>query len=69
MKKKFQRKGAPPKVPGGFSKVLYIRANEDLLSALDAIAARERQEHPGRVISRADIAREMLYKAAKSASG
>lgn len=62
--KKTQKKGAPTKAPGGLSKVLYIRASEDLLDALDELVERERQSHPGRSVSRADVAREILYQRA-----
>ena len=43
--------------------MLYVRAPADLLHALDALAERKRQQHPGLTFSRADIAREVLYKA------
>ena len=62
-----QRKGAPPKVAGGLSKVLYIRASKDLLDALDGLVEKERETRPGRVISRADIARDILHQAVRTA--
>ena len=57
--------GAPTKAPGGLDKVLFVRANEDLLDALDVLVERERIERPGRAVSRADVARELLYLAVK----
>jgi hypothetical protein len=61
-----RRKGAPPKAVGGLSKVLYIRASEDLLDALDAIVEKERKVRPGLSLSRADVARDMLYQAVQA---
>lgn len=63
---KAQKRGAPPKVAGGLSKVLYVRANDDLLDALDALVEKERESRPGRVISRADVARDLLYRAVRT---
>ena len=61
---KIKRKvGAPRKAPGGLDKVLYVRATSDLLDRLDRIAEQERHAHPGRSVSRADIARELLHRA------
>lgn len=65
--KKLQKRGAPPKVAGGLSKVLYVRASDDLLNALDALVEKERGERPGRTISRADVARDLLYQAVRTA--
>ncbi len=61
------KRGAPPKVAGGLSKVLYVRASDDLLDALDALVEKERESRPGRAISRADIARDLLYQAVRTA--
>ncbi len=47
----------------GLSRVLFIRATPELLEALDRITAKERAENPGRVISRADVARGILHNA------
>ncbi len=60
--------GAPRKAPDGLSKVLYVRVPPDLLDALDAVVERERARHPGRGLSRADIARELLYEGAQKRS-
>lgn len=60
-KAKGKRKGgAPPKVVGGLDKVLYVRADQALLDGVDAYAEGQRKEHPGRHVSRADAARELL---------
>lgn len=58
-----RKPGAPRKSPAGLTEVLYIRATPDLIDALDLLAERERTASPGRGISRADVAREILYKA------
>lgn len=64
---KTQKRGAPPKVAGGLPKVLYVRASDDLLDALDALVEKERESRPGRAVSRADIARDLLYQAVRTA--
>lgn len=58
-----QRGGPPTKAPGGMDKVLFVRTSPDLLAALDAMVDRERRLRPGRTVSRADVARELLYRA------
>ena len=63
MGKPSRRGGAPRKAEGGLDRVLYIRADDRLLDALDQAAVRQRQEHPGRTVSRADVARELLHLA------
>lgn len=60
---KIQKRGAPPKVAGGLTKVLYVRANSDLIDALDKATEKERVAQRGMSISRADIARNLLYEA------
>ena len=63
MKSQVDRKRrAPQKAPGGLDRVIYVRAGDDLVQALDAAVKRERARHPGRTISRADVAREALYR-------
>ena len=63
------RGGAPRKAPGGLQKVLYVRVAPELLEALDGLVAKEAKRHPGRVVSRADVARELLYEATKKITG
>lgn len=60
---KTQQHGAPPKVAGGLNRVLYIRAGSDLIDALDRVVEKERMARRGVAISRADIARALLYEA------
>jgi hypothetical protein len=48
------------------NKVLFVRAPDDLLDALDEVVEREREARPGRTVSRADVARELLYAALKN---
>lgn len=57
-----RRGGAPRKAPGGLTAVLFVRCGRDLPDALDALARRAREAHPGRGVSRADVARELLYR-------
>lgn len=59
------RRGAPQKSPGGLKHVLYVRANDQLLDLLDRLVEQERIRRPGYSISRADVARELLYAAAR----
>jgi hypothetical protein len=56
-----RRGGAPTKAPGGLDRVLFVRASGDLLDALDALVEKQRAGRPG--LSRADVARELLYSA------
>lgn len=65
---KAPRRGAPRKVESGLNRVLYVRADEGLLEALDQVARTEQAAHPGRVVSRADVARELLHLALKHKS-
>ena len=44
-------------------KVLYVRVQRALLVALDKRLKEERRRNPGRIISRADLARELLLGA------
>jgi hypothetical protein len=61
------KKGAAPatkkKSTDNRDGALYLRAGPDLLAELDAIAEELRVERPGNAISRADVVRELLYKA------
>lgn len=41
--------------------MLFVRASGDLLDALDALVEKQRAGRPG--LSRADVARELLYSA------
>ncbi len=57
-------RGRPPtKAPGGLTEVLFVRTNKDLLNQLDQLVDLERERRKGRTISRADLARELLYRA------
>lgn len=57
---KKRKGGAPRKVAGGLDKVLYVRADQALLDGVDAYAEGQKKDHPGRHVSRADAARELL---------
>ena len=65
--KKERRGGAPRKAEHGLNKVLFVRADERLLEALDAVVQQQRMLHEGRTVSRADVARELLHRALKDA--
>ena len=53
-------------MPGGLRQVLFVRINLELLYGLDGLVERERQAHPGRIVTRADIVRDILYQAIKN---
>jgi hypothetical protein len=58
------RKGGPPrKAPEGLNKALFIRANSALLDRLDELCEQEKKRRPGIVLSRADVARSILWDA------
>lgn len=42
-------------------KVIFVRAELDLVRALDARLQEEREENPGQKISRSDLARRLMY--------
>ena len=54
--------GAPAKVAGGLGKVLFVRVNQELLDAIDHLVNQEREARPGRAVSRADVARDILSR-------
>ncbi|MCZ7681535.1 MAG: hypothetical protein M5U28_23160 [Sandaracinaceae bacterium] len=60
-----KKRGAPQKAPEGLNEVLFVRVSPDLIRRLDALVERERAERPGRAVSRADVAREILYNGTK----
>jgi hypothetical protein len=55
--------GASRKAPEGLAKVLFVRANQDLLDRLDELRQQRSAKNPGIVLSRADIARAILWEA------
>ena len=59
-KKANAKAGRPPTVEGGLSQVLYVRVAPELLEQIDERAAKERAARKGRVVSRADMIRELL---------
>jgi len=58
-----KRRSTPRKGPDGLDKVLFVRANQDLLDKLDLLRDRQSLERPGIVLSRADVARAILWDA------
>jgi len=50
------------KAPGGLDKVLYVRADAELLDRLDRLQ-QQRSKQAGVVLSRADVARALLREA------
>jgi len=59
--------GAPKKDTDVLDKVLFVRASKGLLDALDGLRARQAEQRPGVVLSRADVARTILWKAIRRA--
>lgn len=55
----------PRKAPDGLDKVLFVRANQDLLDKLNQLLERRQRENPGLTLSRADVARAILWDAVK----
>ena len=53
------------KSPDGLDKVLLVRANQDLLDKLNQLLERRQRENPGVALSRADVARAILWDAVK----
>jgi hypothetical protein len=54
------------KEPQGMSEVLYVRRAHDLVAALDLLVAVERAKRPGHLVSRSDVAREILWRAVRA---
>lgn len=54
--------GARPKAKGGLDKVLFVRANQDLLDRLEAMRVR-RSGETKITLSTADVARAILLEA------
>jgi hypothetical protein len=54
--------GARPKAEGGLDKVLFVRANQDLLDRLEAMRARQ-SDATKITLSTADVARAILLAA------
>ena len=46
-------------------KVLFVRANQDLLDKLNQLLERRQRENPGLALSRADVARAILWEAVR----
>ena len=59
------KRAAPRKGPDGLDKVLFVRANQDLLDKLNELLERRQRENPGVALSRADVARAILWDAVK----
>jgi hypothetical protein len=55
-------RGRPPKAEGGLGGVLFIRATQDTLEALDALATAWSAE-TGLTVTRSDVARKLLAEA------
>jgi hypothetical protein len=55
--------GARRKSTHGLSKVLYVRADEELIERLEALRARRSRENRGVVLTTSDLARSILWEA------
>jgi hypothetical protein len=54
--------GAPQKAPGGLDRVLFVRADEDLLKKLEKLQER-RSKAAGVTLSQADVVRALVKEA------
>jgi len=59
------KRGTPRKGSDGLDRVLFVRANQDLLDKLNMLLERRQRENPGVALSRADVARSILWDAVK----
>jgi hypothetical protein len=59
------KRARPRKSPDGLDKVLFVRANQDLLDKLNQLVELRQRENPGLALSRADVARAILWDAVK----
>ena len=57
--------GRPPVTPK-LTEALFVRTNLELIQGLDKLVERERQAHPGRIVTRANIIRDILYQAVEN---
>jgi hypothetical protein len=57
------KRARPRKEPEGLDKVLFVRANQELLDKLNLLVERRQRENPGVALSRADVARAILWDA------
>jgi len=55
--------GAPRKASEGLDKVLFVRANQELLDKLEELRRDRSEKAPGIVFSKADVARAILWEA------
>lgn len=55
--------GAPRKATEGLDKVLFVRANQELLDKLEELRRERSEEQRGIVLSKADVARAILWEA------
>lgn len=54
--------GARKKAAEGLDKVLFVRTDQALLDALEELRAQRSQESRGVVVSKADVARALLWE-------
>jgi hypothetical protein len=59
------KRSGPRRGPSGLDKVLFVRANQDLLDKLNLLVERRQRENPGVALSRADVARSILWDAVR----
>lgn len=64
MKSRKTGSGRKPKFAESMATVLYLRVPEELIAALDRLARRESAARPGLPVSRLDMARSLLIRAA-----
>lgn len=61
--KRNRKGGAPRKAPNGLTKVLYVRADEQLCVKLERLRASQQKQHPHLTISLSDVVRAVLWEA------
>ena len=61
--KTHKKLGRPPKATGGLTSVLFVRMTDDMSAELDVRVWCERTTHPGRSVSKSDVARELIAHA------
>lgn len=59
---KARRGGAQKKAPDGLDKVLFVRTDQALLDALEKLRAQRSEATRGIVVSKADVARALLWE-------
>ena len=57
------RRGAPRKSSRGLKQILFVRVDDTLLPLLDKLVVEEQKTAPSRTVTRAEVVRDLIYKA------